>query len=434
MKIAFSRCNRRYIPVKQKNNKRSSGDIWENDHCGGKTIDSDIKIWYVFFQGNTTAFTEKRNREMHRVVTRINEEGTTDVIGSITVKDVARKAQVSVGTVSRVFNNHSNVTDEIRQRVLKAATDLGYSRSVNADTPRPHNRAVKEIGFLYGSILDDTTATSNPFWSHILGGVESEARKSNIKVNYRAIGELLPTPQLLVSTVQEMKLGGILLVGPTEAETIQLFKSLKTPLVLVDNYTPNISVDAVLCDNFEGARTAVNYLIEQGHRQIAFIGGPVLGGPRPINKIYTLERRAAGYRTALLDAGLEVNYNLIESCSNLNPESSYEACQRLLASGIPFSAIFCANDETAIGSLKALREAGRRIPEEISLIGFDDIALVEHLTPALTTIRVDKEALGAIAVKSLLARAADPDKVSICSLLEVELIKRESVVPARSFS
>lgn len=352
------------------------------------------------------------------------------VTGTITVKDVAREADVSVGTVSRVFNNHSNVTEEVRQRVLKAASALGYFGPRGQDTrSRENTRSLREIGFLFYSSLDTTAVTANPFWSHILYGVENEARKTNIKVTYRSISELSSTPDTLLTTLYEMKLGGILLVGPAEPEIVRLLQSMKLPLVLVDNYVSGLSVDAVLGDNTEGARIAVEYLISEGHRKIAFIGGPMLHDtPRPSNKIYTIERRATGYRTALLDAGLSVNYDLYEE-SNLSADGAYKACQRLLERNGPgsFTAIFCANDESAIGAMKALREAEYRIPEDISLIGFDDIALVEHLTPPLTTVRVNKEALGSTAVKNLLMRIADPQAVSVTSMLEVELIKRGSV-------
>lgn len=347
-------------------------------------------------------------------------------MSTITVKDIARLADVSVGTVSRVFNNHSNVTEDIRQRVLKAATDLGYSRSVSQNATRPAPRAIREIGYIYCSNVDTTAHSKNPFWSHILEGAEMAARKSAIKMTYQSVGELAQNPPQLLAALQEMKLGGLLLVGPSDLETILQIKSLNVPLVLIDNYVPGISVDAVLCDNFEGARAAVEYLIDAGHRQIAFIGGPVLQGARPVNRIYTLERRAAGYRTALLDAGLPVDYRLFEAC-NLSPEDGYEACKRLLARNEPFTAIFCANDSIALGAMKALREAGCRVPEDVSLIGFDDIDMVEHLTPALTTVRVDKEALGAVGVRSLLARIADPDITSVTSVVDVELVVRASV-------
>jgi LacI family transcriptional regulator, galactose operon repressor len=347
------------------------------------------------------------------------------VAGSVTLKDIAREAQVSIGTVSRVFNNHINVTGEVRQRVLKAASQLGYFGATGQDA-RPYDisRMVKEIGFLFCSFVANNGVATNPFWSHILHGVESEASKTNIKVTYRSISDIQHTPDILLTTIYDMKLGGILLVGPTDQETVRLIQSTGVPLVLVDNYVTR--ADAVLVDNFAGAKAAVEYLISMGHREIAFIGGPTYEGERPVNKIYTIERRAEGYRIALLDAGLPVPYDLYEA-GNLSADEGYEACKRLLARERPFSALFCANDEMAIGAMKALREARLRVPEDVSLIGFDDIDLLEHLTPALTTVRVNKEGLGSVAVKRLFSLMSSPDAVSVSSVLEVELVKRASV-------
>ncbi|HEY7416324.1 MAG TPA: LacI family DNA-binding transcriptional regulator [Ktedonobacteraceae bacterium] len=345
--------------------------------------------------------------------------------GSVTLKDVAHEAQVSIGTVSRVFNNHINVTEEVRQRVFKAATHLGYFGMAGQEARSyESSRLVKEIGFLFSSIMPYTRVGTNPFWSHILHGVEGEASKSNIKVTYRSLVEIQNTPDILLTTVYEMKLGGILLVGPAEPETARLLQGVGIPLVLVDNYVPQ--ANAVLGSNLAGAKDAVQHLINMGHRQIAFIGGPMTAGTPPLNKIYTIERRAEGYRLALYDAGLPVPYDLYED-GGLSTEGGYKACQRLLERDKPFSAIFCANDEMAIGAMKALRDANLRVPEDVSLVGFDDIDMVEHLTPALTTVRVNKEALGSIAVKRLLALTSNPDLVNVTSMLEVELVKRDSV-------
>jgi DNA-binding LacI/PurR family transcriptional regulator len=356
----------------------------------------------------------------------LNEEGTPYMVDSVTVKDVAREASVSVGTVSRVFNNHSNVSGEIRDRVLKAAAEVGYNRLVAKDPPMNNHRPIKEIGFLFYSPLHNGTAMSNPFWPHILNGVEREARQSHIKVIYQDIGEAKETPQELFSTIQNMKLGGILLVGPTDLETVRLLKRLTIPIVLIANYVPGISVHSVVCDELEGALIAMHYLIKRGHRQIAFIDGSVLLGSMS-SKFYAVERRKIGYRTALIDAGLPVVPELIEQ-GDLGATGGYQACQRLLRRNIPFTALFCANDETAIGAMQALREAGRRIPEDVSIIGFDDIAMAAHLTPALTTIRVNKDALGSIAVKQLLELAKEPSEICTSTVLEVELIERDSVI------
>lgn len=345
--------------------------------------------------------------------------------GPVTLKDIAREAQVSIGTVSRVFNNHVNVTDEVRQRVLKAATQLGYFAVAGQEQRSYDNsRMVKEIGFLFCSFVAPDGVATNPFWSHILHGVEGEASKFNIKVTYRSISDLQNTPDLLLTTIYEMKLGGVLLVGPAELATVRLLQNTGLPLVLVDNHVPH--VNSVLGSNFEGAREAVKYLISMGHRQIAFIGGPRREGNTLESGIYTIERRAEGYRMALMDAELTMIYELYEA-ANLSTDGGYEACKRLLQHNLPFSAIFCANDEMAIGALKALREANLRVPEDVSLVGFDDINLVEHLAPALTTVRVEKEVLGSVAVKRLLSLMSNPDPVSVSSVLEVELIIRDSV-------
>lgn len=349
---------------------------------------------------------------------------------SVTLKEIASEAHVSIGTVSRVLNGHPNVTEEVRQRVFKIATQLGYF-GAHGPEQRSYegNRAAKEIGFLFGPLTPTDTVGNNPFWSHILHGVESAASEVRMKVTYRSLNTLQGAPDTLLMTVYEMKLGGILLVGSVEMAIVRLLQSTGIPLVLVDNYVPQ--ADCVLGNNFEGAKSAVDYLISMGHRQIAIIGGPsTLGGSYPLNRIHTIERRAEGYRVALTNAGLPVLPDLYEAGS-LSVDSGYTACQLLLARGTSFTALFCTNDEMAIGAMKALREAGLRVPADVSLIGFDDLDHVRHLDPALTTVRVDKEMLGTIAVKRLLALMSSPDPVSVSSILEVELIKRDSVSQCR---
>jgi DNA-binding LacI/PurR family transcriptional regulator len=354
--------------------------------------------------------------------------------GTVTIKDIAEAASVSTVTVSRVFNNHPNVSSAVRERVFQAAADLGYSRRRRGDRAEGkqteslgNSRLLKEIGFLFAPSLDSDTF-DNPFWSRILAGVESEARRLVIKMTCRAIVGVDQTSQALLSTLYDLRLSGILLLGPAELELVRLLQSLKLPLVLIDNHIPGLAVDSVLSDNFEGAKEAVSYLIREGHTQIAFIAGPMRAGPGAINTIYTIEQRAAGYRAALYQAGLPLQPDVIES-SNLTIAGGYEACQRLLARRATFSALFCANDLAAIGAIRALREAGRRVPDDTSIIGFDDVAFAEHLTPGLTTVWVHKRAMGTIAVRTLVARAANPEELAMTITLPVELIKRQSVAP-----
>jgi DNA-binding LacI/PurR family transcriptional regulator len=344
----------------------------------------------------------------------------------VTARDVAREAGVAAGTVSRVFNNHTNVAPEIRLRVLRAATLLGYVNPAAAPT---NGRAISEVGFLFSPINDGTVAESNPYWGRILAGVEGEALRSRIRLIYCSISTVREAPATLVSMVQGMRLGGALVVGPAKQDALQALQALQLPIVQVGAYTRGTGLDGVVTENFEAGREATRYAIDQGHRRIAHITGPPAEGSGARCWIYDIELRAQGYRAALFDADLPVDDRLIEG-SNLTPQGGYEACRTLLARRLDFTALFCANDSSALGAIRALREAGFDVPRDVSVIGFgDDSDIVEHINPALTTVRIDAEGLGAVGLKRLLARAADPTAAPTLTVLEAELIKRQSVLP-----
>jgi LacI family transcriptional regulator, galactose operon repressor len=344
-----------------------------------------------------------------------------------TVRDIARRAAVSSGTVSRVLNNHANIDEDLRRRVLHAAADLGYARRGRG---RPATRRVdlREIGFFMslphrkvgGDLL-------GPFWAHILHGAEQQARTYGARITYRPIRN--PEPAAMRTEIGRLAPDAALLVGATPEALIREALRAEIPVCLVDNAVPGLDVDAVLSDNFWGARTAVDHLLALGHRRVAFIGGPRMPGVPWVSTIYTLDWRAAGYVDALQRAGIPVDDSLGDSC-DLTPSGGYEACQRLLASGQRFSAVFCGNDPTAVGVLKALREAGLRVPEDVSVIGFDD-DLADHTAPPLTTIRVDKEEMGAAAVRRLRDRVLEPETATATLTLGVRLVERDSVTRPR---
>jgi LacI family transcriptional regulator len=355
----------------------------------------------------------------------------------VTTHDVARAASVSRVTVSRVLNDHYNVTDKVRQRVLQAAADLGYITqkattsliAINGAAPKRPVRVLRTIGFFFASLHGHEPVAGNPFWSPVLHGVEREATAAGIGVTYRSINQL---DQLdgVADAIRAARADGVLLVGPATPATVRALLECDRPLVLVDNWVPGLPVDAVLSDNFGGGRAAVAHLIELGHRDVAFIGGPVRISPAPAlhrsNTVWSIEQRALGYWTALREAGIQPDERLYET-GNLSTAGGYRACQRLLAGGRPFTAIFCANDESAVGAMRALHQAGRRVPADVSVVGFDDIDIAQHLTPPLTTVRVDKEAIGTWAVQRLLARALAPTAVPATVALQVEFIQRETV-------
>lgn len=345
---------------------------------------------------------------------------------NVTVRAIARAANVSIGTVSRVLNEQANVSKETRQHVVNVAQTLGYRPMPTAPT-KMSNTALREIGFVFNPVNQGTVAAANPYWSRILAGCEHEAARHGVRLTYRSLRTLAQGQQPLRAAVALMGVDGLLLVGPVEASVIAEVRAVGLPCLLVDHYEPSSNLSAISFDAFSGGRAATQYLIDHAHSQIAFISGPSLDTAHPQRTISVVELRAHGYRSALLDAGLPIDPVLFEP-SNLTPEGGYQACKRLIERGAMFSAIFCANDSAAVGALKALNEAGRAVPGEISVIGFGDyLDMVEQLTPALTTMRTDLDAAGRLAVLRLVTEAALPDSPPSLTLLPVSLIERASV-------
>ena len=242
----------------------------------------------------------------------------------VTTEDVAQAAAVSRVTVSRVLNNHDNVTDKVRERVLRAAADLGYlksppgplpSQALAAATARPVS-VLRDIGFFFTSVVGDEQVSGNPFWSLVLHGVEQEAAAAGMRVTYRSINQWVRQPARLVESARASRLDGVLLVGPVREEAAATLGGTGQPLVLVDNAIPGLAVDAIVSDNFGGGRTAVEHLMRFGHRDIAFIGGPFNVSPGPLdhktNTVWSIEQRAQGYRAALEEAGIEPDPGLHE--------------------------------------------------------------------------------------------------------------------------
>ncbi|GCE22956.1 LacI family DNA-binding transcriptional regulator [Dictyobacter kobayashii] len=339
---------------------------------------------------------------------------------SITVKDIAQKAGVSIATVSRVLNNHANINDGIRQRVLKVAEELGYEKYEKPERARGKN--LKEIAFV---LTHGDVVTPDIFWMPILQGAETEANKARIRLTYQGVDANIK-PALLISKIQELRTDGLLLVGPFTPETVRAAQEIGLPCVLIDNYIRSRvkPIDAVLADNAGGVKDAMEYLISIGHRNIAFVGGHTTAS----KYIYTFRQRQAGYLQALQEANLPIIDELLLDIDVTSLEEIDEACQRLLDSHRPFSAMVCANDPTASYMMRALHKRNVRIPEDVSIIGFDDVAIARHLTPALTSVHVPTDAMGALAVKRLIERHSEPDGLAITHLVDVHLVHRNSVI------
>jgi LacI family transcriptional regulator, galactose operon repressor len=346
----------------------------------------------------------------------------------VTVRDVARHAGVSSGTVSRVLNNREDVAGDLRDRVLRSVADLGYESS-RAGRGSAAASAPFEVGFLLAlPHVRGTRDLMAPFWARILHGAEAEARRHGARVSYRSLLEADLASHSVSRHLREMRLDGALLVGVATPDMLAAVGSAGLPAVVVEDRPESTGVDAVVSDYASAGRMVVETLLGAGHRDIAFIGGELLPGAGVRNAVWAIEARAIGYRNALAYAGLPLADQLLESC-DLTPAGGYAAANRLLARAPQVTAIFCANDPTASGVMQALRDAGRKIPVDISVVGCDD-EYGGQTFPPLTTVRVHKELLGVTAVRRLLQLAQDgPEGVSLTMMLPVELVERDSVAP-----
>jgi LacI family transcriptional regulator len=351
--------------------------------------------------------------------------------GGATVKDIARQANVSSGTVSRVLNQHPNVAADLRDRVLVAAEALGYAPTV---VPRTAGRTSggRTIGFLLTLpyLAGSRSELMAPFWAGVLHGAEAAAAARGNKVVYRSLPGDGRSAGDALARIAELELDATLLVGDPSQEVVDAVEALGIPVALVDTQLEDgRRHDAVLPDYAEGSRRVVEELIAVGHRDIAFVGGPLVAGSRVRNAIPAVEARVRGLRDALAYADLPFRPELVQE-SDLTQEGAATAIHRLLDAGVEFTAVFCANDTAASGALVALRERGLRVPEDVSVVGCND-EFGSYTFPPLTTFSLDLAVLGATAVERVLARAADPRCPAVTTLLPVEVVRRASVAPPR---
>jgi len=342
-------------------------------------------------------------------------KATAKMSNSVTLRDVAQLAGVSIGTASQALNNRPNVAPETRSRVVDAAMSLGYPlKESDSESQSP----LEVIGLLVKHDFD-LPPEVNPFYAYIQAGVERACQSLNLSLMYANI-EVDPSnhPVGWPAMIREQRIDGLILAGTFIEETIDSFKRhIEAPIVLVDSYAPNLPFDSIVIDNIPGAYVAVKYLIESGHRHIGLIGANDHSPPS------VLERRA-GYVNALRDRHIQDVY--IEP-SRLDRESGYAATQKLLQKAPQVTAIFACNDFSAIGVMHAAREMGLRVPEDLSVVGFDNIDVAKEVTPPLTTVHVHKTWMGILGVRQLLERAQNPEQPKVTVVVSTQLIARNSV-------
>ena len=325
------------------------------------------------------------------------------------MKDLAKLAACSISTVSKALNGRPDVSEQTRKKILKIAEAHNFVPSVfGKDLKR---KCTENIGAVF--CRREQPLSGNPFYSRVLEGIEAESAINNYNLILHLLAE---DKSKLPKMLREKRVDGVILVGVLDQVVLELVKSVQIPIVLVD---PKIYVDdfnQVLIDNEHGAYQATNYLITHGHRRIGFISGDL--------DRMSFKQRFNGCRKALTHNRIEFDDRIVQTGGL---EQGYDHAKNLMSLKDRPTAIFSANDINAILGYKAIKSLQLRIPEDISIIGFDDIEFAKMSSPPLTTIRVYKEEMGSIAVRLVIEEIEDKSRKSKTMLVPTKLIERESV-------
>ena len=327
-----------------------------------------------------------------------------------TIRDVARRAGVSVATVSRVVNGSAHrVSTATRLRVLDAVSELGYQANVIAQGLK--KRATRTVALIVPDI-------SNPFFPAIARGIEDTARQRGYAVLLCNTYEDLAAEHAHLQLLRKRWVDGLIFatVGSNTAH-LRSLRDDGLPVVLVARDVEGMSIDAVLVDNFRGAYEGTAHLIRLGHRRIACITGPT--GLR-----VAVERRR-GYLQALADAGVVAQQDWFAE-GDFTADGGRRAVEEFLEREVEFTALVAANDLMAIGAMEVLRAVGRRIPADVAVVGFDDITFASLVSPALTTVAQPKYRMGQLAMERLFELMDDPRSASRQTVLTPQLVVRES--------
>jgi len=336
------------------------------------------------------------------------------------IKDVAREAGVSTTTVSYVLNRRpgETISPETTARVLAAVSKLQYVPNLNARS-LPSRRSN-----LIGVVIPQTEPGkefmfSNPFYGELLSSVEYTARQSG----YHLLLSGMETDQSYLHIARNRGVDGIIIVGTYPSSNLDELRQTGIPVVLVDTYIQNSGFHTIGIHDREGGRMATRYLIEKGHRKIAFVSGSIQ--EHGVN-----EKRCRGYREALEEAGIPFEPKRVYS-GNVDYAYGVEAAAEMARRGSGETAAFVTADVLAMGLVKGLHRMGKKLPEDLSIISFDDVYLAQMAEPSLTTVHQDIKAKGAHAVRMIIEAAAGGARERQELILPIEIVERESVKELR---
>lgn len=328
-----------------------------------------------------------------------------------TVKDIAAAANVSPATVSNALNNRKGVSDEIKRLVFKVAKDMGYTNKSSME----RNTIRFVIYKRHGYVVSDT-----PFFSSLIEGIEKQCRSQGYELLVSHVNTYDEDYKEMINSINSDYSSGIILLA-TEmvTEDLEMFQNVRVPVVLLDNYFKNSIYDSVLINNTDASYKATKYLIENGHTDIGYLHSSV--------HINNFHFRRQGYEDAMVEHGLKADERY-QMCLEPTMEGSYRDMKIVLegSNAVLPTAFYADNDIIAFGAMKALMEKGIRIPDDISIVGFDDMPFCEMTNPRLTTIKVFKQEMGSIAVRRLMQKMSGNDNIIQKIEVGTELVIRDS--------
>jgi LacI family transcriptional regulator len=332
---------------------------------------------------------------------------------ALTIKDVAKKAGVSIATVSRVLNNKDRVKDETRDKILAVVEEMNYVTNFSAKTLRQNKSNV--IGVIVQGV-------SIPFYAEIVKGIENKANEYDLRLIVCDSENSINKEKDFVKFLYDRSVDGMILIIPqmSDADMYKIHKD-KYPIVVFGSNMQEYNIPSITVDNKLGAFLAVRHLYSHGFNQIAFIGS--------IEEEQNLDRRERleGYKNALKECQLELRPEYVEN-GLYYEETASGAFIRLMKLPNPPDGIFCGNDEMALGVLKTAKKMGIKIPEQIGLVGFDNIRICQYTNPALTTVNQPTYNIGILCCEKLIYCLNNKGKdIKYTNLiLQPELIIRES--------
>lgn len=330
----------------------------------------------------------------------------------VTIYDVAKKAGVGIGTVSRVLNNSPHISPQTRQKVLDAIAELKY---------QPHALAQGLARKRTNTVACIVPFFTEYFYMELLRGIQRQISAFQYDLILYSVDSIHKKEMFLRRALKERKTDGVLLVSlELTDEYVRKFEDARLPLVLVDAFHP--SVDCITVDSVDGAYRATAHLIGLGHCRVAIIDGQLRSFPARL--------RLDGYKRALSDHGLPYRSEYVVICDfvqeedGFNKAAGYAAMKQLLSLDKPPTAVFVSSDIQAVGALEAIKEAGLQVPQDVAVVGFDDIELARYL--GLTTMHQPIFEMGRLAVDRLMARIQGNAEEVFRKTLRTELVVRDT--------